>query len=244
MSVGISNNYANLQKNERKISFEGKINARKYIELTPGSPVSDAFVKEMAQGLESIDGRILKHVTKDGNFKMKLAQKTTDAFPALKGLPAPGYPKGYTVDSAPAMSMGEGLTGFFEKPINQEKPTPVSIVHEIGHELDNLFKKRFTGTEGFTEVYLKDIQNLPENMKRYSKKVENADSYINYVIQGSTSHNATARGKGEAFAELFAMLNGGSVQEDYSKGMDKLYKQVFSNTTAYVEKLLYLMGKR
>jgi len=40
------------------------------------------------------------------------------------------------------------------------------------------------------------------------------------------------------------MLNGGSAQEEFSKGMDKLYKQVFPNTVAYVEKLLGLLGKR
>ncbi|HBG49884.1 MAG TPA: hypothetical protein DDW90_10375 [Cyanobacteria bacterium UBA9971] len=255
MSVGTSNNYMNIQENPTFCGSRTKKWAKKeqkflkYIELTPNSPVSDTFEKEMIQGIKFVDESVLKQVAKDGNLKMKLAQKATDAFPDLDKSFV--FADGRTWDECPSISRGTGLTGYFEKPLGYNHPKPSSnhVVHEIGHELDKLFIKifgdRFVNTKGFTEVYLKDIAKLPENLKKYSKKItaETSDR-LDYLIQGSTPRNITKRGKIEAFAEIFAMLNGGSAQEARLKGIDKLYKKVFPNTTAYIEKLLRLLGKR
>jgi len=247
MSVEISNNNAIFQRNERKISFEG-INARKYIDLFSNSPVSDAFVKEMAQGIESM-GIVGQKTIKGQNLRYKIAQKTSDIFPELKGHHPEGWPEGTTVDNAPGFS-AVGFIALFEKPIDQPKPNITLVRHETLHGLDSLFGKIFKGnefftdTKGFTKAYLKDIKNLPENMKKYGKKVKDADTYINYLIQGSNPQKANTQGKREAFAVIGAKLNGGSDQEKLSKGMDKLIDKVFPNTVAYVEKLLWLLGKR
>jgi len=203
----------------------------------------------MAQGVESIDGRILKQIIKGQNLKYKLAQKTSDVYSHLKGVTPRGWPEGKTWDNAGALSYG-GKVGLFEKPVDSSRAKPKSntIRHETGHELDKVFRKnigiRFIETKGFTYAYLKDIKNLPENMKNCKAKPKEIDSAINYQIQGSTPQHATEAGKSEAFAETFAMLNGGSAQEAYVKGMDKFYKKAFPNTIEYVKKLLYLMGKR
>jgi len=245
MSIGISNNQKNLSFGALQSQKWKRV--LKYIELTPSSPVSDAFVKEMASGIESIDGRVLRQILKVQNLKFKLAQKTSDAFPYLKGLQPRGWPKDKTWDNVGALSQG-GKIGLFEKPIGEPTPSINAVRHEAGHELLRSFKKvinvDFDDTKGYTQAYLTDISKLYENMKKYGKKVKYADFCINYVVQGSTPKNPTKGGKNEAFAEIFAMLNGGSNQERDFKGMDKLYKQVFPETTAYVEKLLYLMGKR
>jgi len=261
MSVGISNNYMNIQEKPAFCGTKANKLANKWrrelkhIDLTPGSPISDAFVKEMAQGIESL-GIVGKKIinprtVKLKELKYKLAQKTSDAFPELKKLQPRGWPKDLTWDNNSCIHRGGGkrLIGLFEKPIGIQPQASISSVrHDTSHELDEMFHKicgdNFTDTKGFTRAYLGDIKNSTINIRKYGKKVKNADHYINYLIQGSTFYKATEGGKKETFAEIFAMLNGGSAQEEFSKGMDKLYKQVFPNTVAYVEKLLGLLGKR
>lgn len=249
MSIGISNTQKNLSFSglqAKGLAGKGK-RMMKYIELTPGSPVSDAFVKEMSTGIESVDGRVLKQIITGQDLKFNLAQKYTDISPDLKGVTPRGWPKGTTWDNV-ASGSENGKIILCEKPIDQPLPTVSTIRHEIGHELHKLFKKvtgfDFINTESYTQTYLKDIKNLPENMQKYGNRVEDSQFYMNYVTQGSTPKKAIERGKREAFAEIFAKLNGGSDQETFSKGMDELYQKVFPNTVAYVEKLLYLLGKR
>lgn len=258
MSVGISNNYVNIQNQPVFCGSKAMKQANKWrrelkhIDLIPNSPVSDAFVKERAGNIQSLDivgKKIIKpEFIKQRELRFSLAQKTSDIYPELKGITPRGWPEGRTWDNCGAISRG-GEIGLFEKPIALQRQASISSVrHEIGHELNRLFKKvigiEFKETKGYTEAYMKDIADLPENFRKYGKKVRGADHYINYIVQGSTPQKATEAGKREAFAEIFAMLNGGSKIEEYAKGMDKLYKKVFPNTTAYVEKLLWLLGKR
>ena len=252
MSVEISNNQKNL-------SFSGLQpqkwkRALKYIDLTPNSPVSDAFVKEMAQGIASA-GITGQKTIKGQKTRFVLAQKASDICPDLKGRKCPGWPEGTTWDNTPALCY-EKTVGFLEKPVGGQKVDIGDVRHEVGHQLDNLFetittksgRKRpgalFTATKGYTEAYLKDIKNLPENMKKYGEKVKDADFFMDYIIQKSTPKKADDYAKKEAFAEIYADFNGGGYQETASKGMAELHRQVFPNTVAYIEKLLYLMGKR
>lgn len=184
-----------------------------------------------------------------------LAQKTSDVFPFLKNRNVPGMLEGRDCDSTSAVALYRNVgdkigavIGLFEKPVSNTKAKIGEILHEMGHQVSDMFHKSigvpFTETEGFTEAYLKDIKNLPENMKKYGKRVKGAEYGINLLTLGSTPNQADKDGKAEAFAEIFAMLNKKSISEQYSKGMDKLIRKIFPNTVAYTEKLLYLLGKR
>jgi len=252
MSLEISNNQKNL-------SFSGlKTGINKNIVLCRKSPVSDAFIKEMSAGIDSIDERVLKQIVKGQNLEYVLAKRIAGLFPQFKRKHPKGWGKGRTQNNVGAVSAG-GIIGLFEAPIIPKtcrkdfsadyiRAKVEDVRHETGHELHRMFEKitgvDFTNTKGYTEAYLKDIKNLPKNIKNCKAKQENIDFATDYQIQGSTPEKATEIGKQETFAELFAMLNGGSGAEKYEKGMDKIYKQLFPDTVAYVEKLLYLMGKR
>ena len=257
MAVGISNNFVNIQEKPAFCGTKAMKQANKWrrslkhIDLIPNSPVSDAFVKEKAQGIHSMD-YIGQKIIKGQETRFALAQKASHIFPDLKGNRCPGWPKGTTWDNLRVIYRDE-ILGLLEKPVKSKKAdvgnvTVEDIRHEVGHEFHRYFKKvigiDFTETEGFTKAYLKDIKNLPENMKKYGKKVENADYYLDYIIQGSTPQKADDYAKKEAFAEIYADLNGGGYQEKFSKGMAKLHEKIFPNTYAYVEKLLGLLGKR
>jgi len=229
----------------QNISF-GKIKAKKHIVQHPNSPVSPEFIREMSEGIESL-GTVGEKVIKKEKLKFHLAQKTSGAFPELKYTHPRGWSTGKTYDNVPALSSPKGI-GLFEKPINQRKAGISDIRHEVGHKLHRMFNKiigcEFIDTQGFTDVYLKDMQNFSEKLKKYGKKVKDADFYMNYLVQESTRTNATKVGKREAFTEICAKLYGGSVLETYSKGMDKLIDKCFPNTVEYVKKFLWLMGKR
>jgi len=189
MSVGISNYYTT---SRREPAFSGskalkRANGWKkqlnHIRGVRTSPVPYSFVEEMAKGIDSL-GPVGKKVIKKQNLKYVLAQKTTDAFPELKGLQPRGWSKWLTIDGTNALSMN-GIIGLFEKPTSNPPANMSSVRHETGHELHRLFNKiigiDFTDTKGYTEAYLKDITNLSENLKKYGKKVKNVNHYISYI---------------------------------------------------------------
>ncbi len=214
----------------------------------------------MAEGIESL-GSIGQKIINKQNLEYILVQRASDVLFNLKTAQLKGLPrmyarikiwltklrKGYIFDTTSGISM-KGTIGLFEKPTVNPPADISSVRHETGHELDKLFNKvigiDFTKTKGYTEAYLKDLANLPENLKKYRKKIEGVNDYIDYITQGSTKKTATSIGKSESFADFFATLNGGSTAEKFSKGMDELYRKVFPNTVAYVQKLLWFLGKR
>lgn len=263
MSVGISNNTQNISFSglqAKGLAQKGK-RMMKYIEFTHGSPVSDTFVKEMSDGIHSIDERVLKQIIRVQNLKVKLAEKCSDAFPELKGLHPRGWPEGETWDNVCNISMN-GRIGLFEHPIDHNQPpSTAKIRHEFGHELHRAFQKvigvDFINTAGYTQAYLKDITNLPKSIEDLKIKEipeilrksfstpDGLNTYkdwlkeaIQYQVQGSTPDKATEAGKQETFAEVFALLTG------KYENLFKPYEVLFPNTITYVEKLLYLMGKR
>lgn len=257
MSVGISNNTQNLSFSGLQAKGVKKRDVgRRHIELTPNSPVSDAFVKEMAEGIAST-GVVGKKIIRGRNLIYILAQKLSNIFPAYKNTEINGFP----IDTRRAFSYGDpgnlnGVVCLLGEPANMYPKHPEyqipalipDVRHETGHELHKLFGKiigiDFTETKGYTEAYLKDIEKLAEKVKKYSRKNKDVDYYVNCLVQNSTPNNATKGGKKEAFAVNFAKLNGGSEQEFLCKGMDKILGKLFPNTTTYIEKLLYLLGKR
>ena len=85
---------------------------------------------------------------------------------------------------------------------------------------------------------------MPQNLEIHKNKVKRPDYYIDYVVQGSTPQKATLGGKAETFAEIFAKLMGGSVQERFCKGTDNLYDGIFPDTIAYIKDLLHSIGKK
>ena len=163
----------------------------------------------------------------------------------------------------------KSLSAF--KPTHNSSAKADAVRHEVGHQGNKMFLNIinccFTDTEGFTNAYLEDLKNLPKNFRNLRKKIFKKDYYedkknnkfepkkfkeyinksniwfrkkLDFIIQGSNPRKATDGGKDEAFAEIFATLTGGSGDKE----KDQLYKTVFPNTVASVEKLLWLLGKR
>ena len=240
MSVGISTNYVNIQSKPVfcGVNPQKWKSALKYIELCPNSPVSKDFVEDMAEGILAM-GYIGEKIIKANKLKYKLAQKASDAFPSLIGKHPQGWPKDATWDNCGALSYS-GKVGLFENPVGNEFTTINAVWHETGHELYRTLKKK----EDFTKAFLKDIKNLPQNLEIHKNKVKRPDYYIDYVVQGSTPQKATLGGKAETFAEIFAKLMGGSVQERFCKGTDNLYDGIFPDTIAYIKDLLHSIGKK
>jgi|GEM_PF-5453756 len=234
--------------------FERKIGNATFI-FYPKSPVTDNFVKEILEGIETL-GLTGKRIIKRQQLKIAVGQKATDVFPDLKGVKPPGWSTGATIDHLPAFRTSDNLLGpdsnsiigFFEKPMSiKSRARSNAVRHEIGHDADNLWSKiigkKFSQTEGFVEALGKDIKRLPDSLKKYDKYGKFAPR-LEKLLQGSTEDNLTKTGLSETFAEIFAKLNGGSQTEQYLKGFDKFIEKVLPETTAYIDKLLYLTGKR
>lgn len=221
------------------------INPNKYMLIDNGVP--KIFQNEVAKGIRSV-GRSGLYAIKTQKLIYALAQKTSDVFPELKGVTPRGYPNYMTWDDVGAVSAG-GIVGCFSKPKVHEIST--IIRHETGHEIDRSFAKtigiQFTETKGFTDTYLSDLGKLKERLSNEKIKDKDLGFFkmdLEYITQGSTPQEATAGGKQETFAEIYAKLRGGSAFARRLTGGDKMLEQLFPNTVAYVQKLLHLLGDK
>lgn len=243
MAIEILNNYINTQ---RKPAFCG---ATKTINIINNSPVSDVFIKEVEQGLESpIDSKVEKNIHRAQGLNIGIAENITHIDSSIK---TESIITGTTVKLgfSPEHNYSNWIC-LFENPQIKNRPNVTNTVrHELGHQTHEMFEKLIgsdlTETKSFTEAYLKDKNILAscdkyDLIRKYFKNNLMALFSYNYYVEGNGARSA----KCETFAEIFAMLNGGSGAEAQHKGFDKLYKKVFPNTVAYVEKLLYLLGKR
>ena len=245
----------------------------KYIDLTKNSPVSDTFIKGRAGDIESLGIVGKKIIKKQNLKFCLAQKTTDAFPEFKGQCPRGWTKDSTWDDTSALYKCykdGSGVIGLFEKPTKNSAAKVDAVRHEVGHQGNKMFLKIinccFTDTKNFTNAYLEDLKNLPKNFRNFRKKIYKKAYYedkknnkfepekfkewveksnkwfrkkLDYISQGSTPKQATDGGKDEAFAEIFATLNGGSGDKE----KDQLYKAVFPNTVASVEKLLRLLEK-
>jgi len=240
----------NLKYKNELPGFKGRQNQNP-INISVENNVSDSFVQEVKNGIDSM-GELGRTILKATKTKIHIGKMVTDILPELKGVRPRGWPKGMTWDNSCAISIDE-MVVFAESPIGNKSRLNSGIVrHEISHELDKLYGEddRIIDTNGYTQAYLTDIKNFSENLAKNGhlinyKKSEESQRWVNYLIQGSTSSNATTGGKAESFAEILAKFCGGSQGKiQINKNCDMFTDKVFPNVTSYIEKLVYLLSRK
>lgn len=253
MTVAVSNNYQN-------ISFKGFEKPRGervlYIHHINNSDVSDSFVDEFVKiySKSGINPRIKRKIEKIQNLAIGFAKDYSEALPDEKN---PNTENLVSTAISVNFQKNRKYIIFLENPECQKikgfkRDIAASYRHEMGHHADyiglKLIGMNFSETEGFKKAFLREKKSLIPSSRfaltaKYCKKnMFRALDRCKYVIDGIGSADPT--GKRETFAEIFAMLNGGSSGESLCKGMDKIFKKAFPETVAHVQKLLYLLGKR
>jgi hypothetical protein len=203
-----------------------------------GSNVSDSFIEEVRKsfGEESIDSQVKKAIQDTQKLIIGVAENVKQVFPRKDREWGYSYLKD---DSAWLL--------FFENKDSNHKFDLSSITrHEFGHHADFMFRKTcgcdYTDQQGFSEIYLKDKNKLKNNkkamLKEFCEDWEKALYLSEYYVEGKGYKVPALGGKWETFAEIFAMLNGGSGGESRCKGMDDFYKAAFPKVVADVKKLL------
>lgn len=216
------------------------INPYRY--MIAADSVPEKFVEEVAEGIKTI-GRSGMSLMKDEGLKYILAKKTSDVFPELKGVTPRGWPSNMTWDDAPAVSPTHlRVIGLFSKPKYTDIPNVVR--HEMGHRIDSSFYYKigefFTNTKGYQEVYSNDLEGIGKKLDMYELSCDD----LSYMLQGSTPKKLSGGGKSESFAEIYAMLRGGSMANNNIIGIDEIMPDIFPKTVAYVRKLLWFMGDK
>ena len=253
MSLSISNSHRQVSFGRRKRPREAK-RRFKQINLNPIS--SHCFNEVIEARHQSIDHKLLRKIEKRPGFVYLFAQTLKDALPHFDNnnyghLFAAAAAVHYTTDSGK-----KGKATVFYENADKNHPMPWQSVfrHEGGHHFDQMFDDiagcNLVDTDSFQKALSEDRKLSSEKghlekLKKLCKKkefVEILDRYNHYVKE--SDFKPKERKGQELFAEICAMLNGGSEAEAQCKGFDKFYREAFPNTVEYVKKFLWLLGKR
>ena len=216
------------------------INLNKHIVNLQPSKISKVFINEVKEGIRST-GRSGEFAIRTLGVKYVLAKKASIAFPGLKNITPRGWPKGSKLDELDGVYIC-GVIGCFQ--IKKRRDMTAVVRHETGHGLSESFSKiigtRLVDKKDYTDCYIKDLRKLKEKARKLGLK----KCALQYLIQGSTPKEATLVGKDETFAEIYAKLHGGSISGVLFKDFDKKLDCLFSNTVAYVKKILLSLGEK
>lgn len=139
-------------------------------------------------------------------MKINVGHSVTDIEPGLKGLHPEGWPPGATFEQLEGFYDHLGVVlSEYKLDANgnaiRSNRIPGATRHEIGHGVDRLSRvggQSLSETPEFRAAWSADVSDLTE---REAKLFE-------YFILG-TNHDP-GRGPAEAFADVFASVNGGS----------------------------------
>lgn len=152
--------------------------------------------------------------------------------PELEGVRPPGYPEGFTYGNVqgiydPQRNAIVLATNADEADARQ---TLLNIQNVLRHETGHAFDYTVNGTTHFSDsplfrlAYQKDLAQLSQADPEIVKRLE-------YFVQDKPGELSTARGREEAFAELFGILHGGGGDPQAMA----LLEQYFPNSAHFVQ---------
>lgn len=168
--------------------------------------VHAALQQAVQEAIGSLPQSIVQAVEQAG-YRVILAPTLTIAIPRLAGQHPPGYPTDATWDHADGGTFAEkiiaiaqqralyGLPGMMIETSTQRAAALVR--HEYGHALDRICQ--FSQHEDFIQVYFKDVHDIQSHLGKWRSVMDE----LEYCLQ------AAEGGRAEAFAEIFAELQGG-----------------------------------
>lgn len=185
--------------------FENPDQVAKQIDVK--SEVSQRFVNQVADTMDKLPQDVRRFIS-DENIRVRAVKQVTDMDPGLKGVKPEGWNSG-TFENADGMYRRDMGAVVSEYRLNdngvvvKSDRIPGTTRHEIGHGVDDLLQKyskkasRFSQEPTFKNAHFDDWTKLPV--------AQQTDDFW-YFING---YNEKA-GRGEAFAELFSGVTGGS----------------------------------
>ncbi len=189
--------------------------------------VSGEFINQVAGTMDKFADDVHRFMG-DQDLPVRVGKQVTDINPALKGQHPDGWVGGTWENAEGFYQSGEGV-GLAEYVVNSKgnlvrsKRVQGATRHEIGHGIDDMLtpfsgNARWSQSPEFTTAWSADVAQLtPAQQARFD-----------YFIQ---AHNPIpGRGPSEAFADLFAAINGGSANQSETN----IIMQLFPRTTQVI----------
>lgn len=168
--------------------------------------VSNEMKSVMNKTFEALPPRV-QGLLNTVNNEINVGRRLTDMLPHLKGKHPRGWPAGTTWASAEGMqTLGKVYIAETLRPIGAkifERTTRAAGVfnHEVGHLIDRILK--VSGSAEFRSAYFDDLRKIRSNPAL--KKEMGTRGALRYYTKSPET-----QGMSEAFAEIFAQLQGAS----------------------------------
>lgn len=196
------------------------------------TPVSQEFLNNVAGTIDRFPDQVRRFMV-DQDLRVQVGKQVTDINPTLKGQHPNGWAGGtwenaegyyYPTDGAVVTEYRVNNAGRL---VRSDRVQSVAR-HEIGHGIDDLMTPftnnqiKMSQTPDFQAAWSADIAKLsPSDLTK-----------LEYYIQASNP--TPGRGASEAFADLFAAVNGGSANPQETAYIMKM----FPRTTVLMRKTL------
>lgn len=191
------------------------------VEPPPLAPTAD-FTRRVTDTYNQIPQNVRDALDKDG-VKVVSTDKVTDVMPELKGDKPRGWPPGSSWDDVDGAYDVGGKRIIVAERQNQSKPGGNNIEgltrHETGHAVDHL--KNLSDTKEFRDAYDKEKAKVPK---------PDSDT-LKYFLQKDEA------GRQEAFAEIFAIINGGATNPTRESLLKKYFPETIKVVTDQISKL-------
>ena len=183
--------------------------------------VSVEFASDVKKVLAAIPPAVLK-ILADSKYRYVVADRLTNAIPSLKGARPPGWPSNTTWDNAEGFQYEKdrviAIAEYARDSRGQflrDARMPGVLRHETGHALDVALAdggQLFSRSNAFKVAYERDVQNIKANDRKM----------LGYFLQSGD------RGRSETFADCFALLMGGPVNESDRDTLERAFPDVLN----------------
>ncbi len=196
------------------------------------SNVSQEFLNNVAGTMDRFPDQVRRFMV-DENLRVQIAKQVTDVNPALKGQHPNGWSGGTWENAEGYYYPTDGAVVTEYKLDNANRLVRSDRVqgvarHEIGHGIDDHLtpftnnQTSMSQTPEFQAAWSADVAKIPPSEL----------SRLEYYIQAT--NKTPGRGASEAFADLFAAINGGSANAEESAYIMKM----FPRTTSVIRRTL------
>ncbi len=197
------------------------------------SEVSQKFVNQVAGTMDKLPEGTRRFMT-DENLRVRVAKQVTDLDPTMKGQRPGGWNSGtwdnaegyyWRKDGAVVSEYMQNNNGALVK----SNRIPGVTRHEIGHGIDDMLQRysknlqKFSGNPEFEAAWKADYSKIPTNIATKDN--------MWYYLQLTTDPK---RGASEAFADLFASINGGAANASETQ----MLLRYFPRTTKVIQDVL------
>jgi hypothetical protein len=207
-----------------------------------GESTGDVFSQEVTATVQGLPETVRSLLARD-EVKVRAGRFMTDMYPKLKGVTPRGWPEGWTWDAAPGMYDAKtrevAVTEEIRTPgTGQVRPNPRvagTLRHEVGHALDDALARTQDPRPMFGLI---PISSRREFFDVYERERANVKDWSVADIQRLGYYRQpgnTKAGASEAFAEGFAILQGGGSAEPATV---EAFRRRFPNTLAAIQSII------